>query len=936
MKLLKLLFLFLLINQYISSRCFAVQDTLLVKSKEHLVTDIFAKIFSKYQVNQLIRNELTELSTLNNQALFFQKPSNELKKIYLITFDSKIPKDKIIFLLKQTGNFEYVEEYPERHLSLIPNDSLYSEQYYMKVLNVTQAWDSIKIKSKVIVGVVDTGVDYEHPDLKNNIFQNSGELGLDSNNVDKKSNGIDDDGNGFIDDWHGWDFIGDSLGQDNDPFPGHGHGTHVSGTIAAEINNTIGIAGMCDSLIILPLKCGSDNPLSTSLQNSFEAILYAAKMGAKVINCSWGGTSRSQTEQEVIDAVIKLGTNVVAAAGNSNEDAAFYPASYEGVISVAATDSADVKTFFSNYNSNVDVSAPGINIMSTLPWNSYASWMGTSMASPVVAGIAAMLKMVHPEYNPLQLGEHLKATTTDINTGNPLYVGKLGRGRVDALKAVTEQYPKSILIKKISIEEEFADRRYLSDEKCFISFELENLLTDLKNMSILIRTTDNSKIQFSPSVIKYGELKQNSIAKLLKASEFIIPQYESYDNQLEIEFIFFEGAEILNQKAMSINVNPSYLNFENNDISTTFNSCGNIGFNDYPQNEQGIGFSYKNSPNLLYEGSVMISIDSLLADVARSGNQSYQNNGLTMRRKLEYLPIMNPTLLAGSAAFGENELLAKPMGLKVEHLIHQQKMPSNVIYSIYDIVNTNDYSMDSVYLGLYFDWDIGISGTDNITLWVGGMNCALIQNSLIDSLPKIAVKMLSNHPHNFWAIDNDGTTYENPGVWDGFTDKEKIRMLKSGIGRDLSGITDVSAVISAGPIFMSAKDTSRVSFAIVSDRYTDRLLGSVEKATEYAIDSQLANGTHNIPPQSNSLLIYPNPLYDDNEINILFELKEKSEFSIDVYDMMGKKVENIKSGNYHSGKYFLKHTLWNLAQGSYFIILKNKSDRKSFPIIITR
>lgn len=913
-------------------------DSLIIKVNSEKEKLDLSNLFRNYSFKPLIRNEL--LQTRENDKKFesnqIQSSLIELSKIFLLQFESDIPIYKLISILKKIDLIEYVEFYPKRNLCFIPNDSLFNQQYYMQLLRIPEAWDSVQVKKQVLVGIVDTGIDYDHPDLTDNIWINPGESGIDSEGKDKKNNGIDDDGNGFIDDWHGWDFMADSLGEDNDPFPGHGHGTHVGGTVGAVINNTIGIAGMCDSIKILPVKAGSDNPFSTSVRNTYEALLYAAKMGADVINCSWGGSSRSLAEQEVINAAISLGSTIIAAAGNDGEDAPLFPAAYEGVVSVASIDSSETKSFFSNYNGTVDVSAPGMDIISTLPWNSYAAWMGTSMASPIASGVAAMIIMTHPEYSPIQVGEHLKATCSDIYSKNSNYYGKLGKGRIDAFKAITEKKPKNILIRNINISNDANSDRFQSNSKCYISLELENVLTPLKNFRIFVRAIGNSDVEFNPSFLEVGEFKQFSKIKIEKGIEFKLPQINEFDQIFEIELSLLDSFDLINQMVTSITVNPSYLTFDNNSISTTFNSKGNIGFNDYPTNIQGVGFTFNGSSNILFEGSLMISSDTILADVARNSGQSMQNNGLIMHKNIEYLPLMNPSLLVGNAEIVDNPLIAFTPGIKINQTVHQQKTPNNAIFSVYDLINTKNTFQDSVYAGLYFDWDIGISGTDNQTYWNSELNSAIIQNVKIDSLPKVAVKMLSDFKNNYWAIDNDGTSEENPGVWDGFTEEEKIRMLKSNIGRDTSRITDVGIVLSAGPIFLDAYDTTRVCFVIVCDTTLEGLSKSLSLAEEYAKNSFLDKLENKRPITSDKITkVFPNPALRHEDITIFFEIFDFSNISIEIYDSIGKKIVTLIDDKKEKGKYAFQWNTQNFSTGIYFIKMVNGRDQSIYPLLIS-
>lgn len=923
-------------------------DTIIVKFKQlGSVSDFESKINNlgyQYNLNKLINPNLLPTNDLLKNRNLTQSSkvkiatlSNSLSRTFKLIIYSKIPTDKLLQSLSKLPEVELAELYPQRNTCWYPNDTLFYEQFYMDLLKVPEAWDSLKVRRQILVGVVDTGVDYEHPDLADNIWINPGEDGSDAEGQDKRTNGIDDDQNGFIDDWHGWDFMSssDSSGYDNDPMPGHSHGTHVSGTIAAIINNITGIAGMCDSIKILPVKIGEDNPFATSLRNSYEGLLYAAKMGAEVINCSWGGTSSSVTEQEVIDLATELGSCVIAAAGNNNSDIGFYPASYNNVLSVAASDAEDHKAYFSNYFGTVDIIAPGIDIISSVAGGGYAKWRGTSMATPIVVGVAAMVKMKYPDYSPIQLHEHLKATTDNIDSLNPQFIGKIGKGRVNALKAVTIENPKNILVKKTIIEDKNGDGRFVSNEECNLSIFLGNYLSKIDNLIIRVQTVDYPENIVLPRELKYGEFLPNTTIELDKKFSFTLPQFDKFDFRYVIKILLYDGAELINTYLTSVFVNPSYLNFSNNKIATTFNSRGNIAFNDYSFNEQGIGFLYDNSPNILFEGSLMIAKDTMIADVARGEGQLSQNKGFAINRNLEYLPLANPNMLAGNTLFNKN--IENFPDISVNHWIYQPALPDNVVYSVYDIINNTDEIIDSVYVGLYFDWDIGISGVDNVAEWNEKNQIGIVRNIMIDSLPVIGVKQLTNFQNNFWAIDNDGTTDENPGVWDGFYKEEKIRMLRSGIGRAKSTSTDVSIVSGAGPLFFDRKDTLRVTFALLANKNVDELLKSIPIINKFATDQNIIDGNINKPiEQSKILTVYSNPIKIGDEFYIKLQLADDSNIQIYLYDVLGNRSQNLIEGRYNKSKYLFKIKLPNFAQGSYFIVLEANNTISSVPIIIDK
>ncbi len=277
-------------------------------------------------------------------------------------------------------------------VTTVPNDPRYGELWGMTKIKAPQAWDTTRGDPGVLVAVIDSGVDASHEDLLNNLWINAGEIGTDTNGNDKATNDFDDDGNGYKDDWQGWDF----YNVDNDPSDDNSHGTHVAGTIGAVGNNSLGVAGVCWDVSLVALKfLGSDGYGFTA--DAINAVEYANSLGADIQNNSWGGGGFSEGLEGAVKSAYSNGTLFVVAAGNdnsNNDNVPSYPASYEvpNVISVAATDENDKLASFSNYGSDsVDLAAPGVNILSTVPGGGYEKFQGTSMACPHVAGAAALL-----------------------------------------------------------------------------------------------------------------------------------------------------------------------------------------------------------------------------------------------------------------------------------------------------------------------------------------------------------------------------------------------------------------------------------------------------------------------------------------------------------------------------------------------------------------
>jgi subtilisin family serine protease len=295
-------------------------------------------------------------------------------------------------------------------------------------IDAPEAWQITTGSPNVVVAVIDSGVDYRHPDLRNNIWVNQDEI---------PGNGLDDDRNGYVDDVYGYDF-GDN---DADPQDTNGHGTHVAGTIAAQRNNGIGIVGVAPNVKVMPLKVlkTRDGSLASFFSAAVQAIDYAVHNGAKISNNSWGTYEQYYPLETAIARAAREGHIFVAAAGNftnNNDIKPFKPAAYEhtNIISVAATDNRDNLAYFSNYGQrSVDIAAPGMGIYSTLPGGRYGYKQGTSMAAPHVAGAAALVMSQNPSWT----SEQIIRAVIDSGDAVPALAGKVASGkRLNAAQAV--------------------------------------------------------------------------------------------------------------------------------------------------------------------------------------------------------------------------------------------------------------------------------------------------------------------------------------------------------------------------------------------------------------------------------------------------------------------------------------------------------------------
>ncbi len=326
--------------------------------------------------------------------------------------------------LEDISGVEWVEPNYTLQLDFVPDDPHYDtveprQTPYLDRIDAAGAWDLTRGRPEIVIAVLDTGVDMSHEDLAGAIWTNPGEI---------PGNGIDDEGNGFIDDEHGWDF----ASQDNLPDDDYGHGTHVAGIVAARIDNGIGIAGLAGAATIMPVDV-FDYAIGT-YEDLIRAIVYATDNGAHVINMSLGASSYSLGEEMAVNYAFSRGVVVVAAAGNTGDELLHYPAAHANAIAVASTTAQDVLSSFSTRGVWVDIAAPGSSIYSTVYGNSYRTMSGTSMATPHVAGLAALILSRNPTLTPTQVQDLIESTADDLGpTGRDIFYGA---GRINAGRAV--------------------------------------------------------------------------------------------------------------------------------------------------------------------------------------------------------------------------------------------------------------------------------------------------------------------------------------------------------------------------------------------------------------------------------------------------------------------------------------------------------------------
>ncbi|MBC8124682.1 MAG: S8 family serine peptidase [Candidatus Kapabacteria bacterium] len=446
-----------------------------------------------------------------------------LDRVYHVQYNEAIDPFDACAKMMDNPDVEYAIPYYVQTLSYAPNDVRYGQQPWMASMKVDKAWDVTKGASTVIIAIVDSGTDWQHEDLASNIWTNPNEIA---------GNNIDDDSNGYIDDIRGWDFVGNIskadaesgiYRPDNNPRVSGaitdvtGHGTVVGGCAGAVTNNAKGVASPGFNCKIIPIKCGSDNPNFSGILRGYEAIAYAADLGAHIINCSWGGYDQSASGQDIIDYAISKGSLVIAASGNfgvNNDIFKHSPASLSGVLSVGSCTTSDAVSNFSNYGMNVSVYAPGEGIMSTYPNNQYKGLTGTSFSSPLAAGIAGLVKSVHPDWTPEMIYAQIRGTADPLSgvtiDTKPRYWGRINAER--AVKVNTtftsgERMP-GLLLNGLEIGGS-ASGRVTTYNRTTINFKIKNVLSDASGVNVTPRLLVSNVQYFGTATISLGSILRN-------------------------------------------------------------------------------------------------------------------------------------------------------------------------------------------------------------------------------------------------------------------------------------------------------------------------------------------------------------------------------------------------------------------------------------------
>lgn len=769
-----------------------------------------------------------------------RKVQTDISRYFKVSFDKAYPIEQFINEMYGTGYFDLVEPLYVHHTLLTPNDPAIGSQYYINLVKANAAWDITQGSPSIVIGIVDTGGDLDHPDIQNNLYIDP----------DDPTDGIDNDGDGYVDNNRGWDFSGADVALigtpgfqgDNNPsvFSGNkfGHGTMVAGCASATTNDGVGISGIGFNTKLLFTKHYADNQPDNSTSyssNLYEGVLYAALHGAKIINCSWGNSNASGIAQDIINYVtLDLGCLVVAAAGNSNSESPLYPAAYDNVLSVASSDENDLRSWFSNYGSTVDIIAPGSNIYTTNYDNGYRTDSGTSLSAPIVAGAAALVWAHNPSFTPLQVAEQLRISADEsFYLNNSDFKDKLGKGRLDIARALTVESP-SVRAKNQLLVNEFGESPG-PGESANLSYDFTNYLKASSPGLTVTLSSSSPYLSIVEDQFMPGALNTNqTISNLSSPFKLAFAPNTPIDQPVEAVLTFSDGD--YNDRQLVIFTMPSFIDINENNIVTTATSAGRIGFTYAAGQNNGSGFVYNDTQLLFEMGLIMGTSGSEIFDNVRAGSGVYNQDFTSASKIRKFTPGERSFSEVTTSFINAAEAGSESLAVSFRSLVWKDDPHKNFVILEYKIKNTTSDAISNFHMGIFADWDIALNGGSDRAAWDEETRLGYVAPAQPSTLPRAGVQVLTGDA-NYYAIDNDHTLPGNPlGLYDGFSDAEKFTTLSNGVTKTQAGGTDggdVSHVVSSGPYIIPAQGEITIAFAlhgagslpdlITSAKYADTL-----------------------------------------------------------------------------------------------------------------
>jgi subtilisin family serine protease len=783
----------------------------------------------------------------------------DLRLIYQVWLPATTALPKAILALHQTGVLTYVEPLYFRAPLYQPNDPLAdstnaSGQYHLRNIRAYQAWDVTKGDSSVLIGITDTGFRLSHEDLN----------GQWQRNYQDPPDGRDNDNDGYIDNYRGWDLADDDNNPASDSYQQPRHGVHSAGAASARPDNGRGVAGAGFNCRFLPLKIYPSTPGGSFA--GFEAIVYAADHGCQVINMSWGGAGgRSQFEQDAITyAAVNRDAVVVASAGNTNAELDFYPASYEHVLSVGASSRTDVKSRYATYSRRLDLVAPGDDILTV--WGDtdtdYIPATGSSFSAPLVAGAAGLVRARFPQFTAAQVRAQLRRTTDNIDAlpGNAAYIGKLGTGRLNMLRAVRANDQRAARLTQRRFSP--AKGAYQPADTIRLTVEVQNLLLPVQNLTLTVTS-------LSPFLtVRQGTFGAGALATLARTTNSAAPFRLAVAatvplNTRAVLRYHFEDAATGYQEDQygTLLLNPDYVVLNAGDLALTLTSRGSLGY-DGIGSDLGEGVTYRGGAPLLYEGGLLLAtgpsrVSSRLRNERNVADADFfRLTQAALRRQPLRADQEASNVLQDSLPSATRN---RTVGVQVRQRGYAWAQAPHRDYVVleYQLKNVTSDTLKPLYAGLFMDWDIIPEYARNVVAWDSVRRLSYAYDAGSPDV-YVGLQWLRGGTATTYAIDVNAPAGSAVQLSNGFSRSEKHLTLSSGTRQRTTSRpagTDIAHVVGAALPRLAPADSAVVAFAVLAAPTLAQLQAAADAAqTRYNLllptRPPLAAGTWQL---------YPNP-----------------------------------------------------------------------------
>ena len=904
---------------------------------------IFDEVAARYGV-QSIEKAFPFLDVVAAHRTLTPK-TESLRYIYKAYYTGPFAPDLVASELSKDPAVVLAEPQPlyriSTNVSATPNDARYDQQReVMERHGFPEAWDVVKgEQGSALIAIVDEGTYWQHEDLRDNLWTNPNEI---------PNNGVDDDGNGFVDDVHGWNFR-----DDGPDVYGNGinasHGTAVSGAANAVTDNTIGIAGAAWNAKFVPIHTGCRD--SDFFCFTDQGVMYAAIIGADIINCSFGGTVASETSRRVYEAAFAEGSLTVAAAGNEgmNVDSnPTYPSGYRTNLSVGGTLGTSDDNLF-NYGRTVNVFAPGYFVDVTAPDNGYSVSSGTSFAAPLTAGLAALVKTAFPDFTPGQIREQIRMTAESIDEANLGRQGLMGRGRIDAQRAVTENVRWAVRLTNASYTNQDGSDKIVSGDQVAVRATFENVHGNASNIIVALQTNESYMRRLSEPVTVPSLARGDSVTL-----EFTFQVNANAPSNRRAQLFTEIGDGVVSDTPDLVHVKVNQTKSATHEtpaLRVSVTSEGNIGYTAFSGDPEGQGVGFRpvdkngDERNPMFEGGLIVGRDNgSISDCLRGPEGSNQEEDFILVDG-GLLELFDPGDITSQHSRVELTDAANSAGAGVR--VVQESFTDNAsghedfVVIKYTIRSIGDRSHDNLHAGLFFDWDVDVNNPQNDqarfdptlgTGWITDASSSLhVGTYLLTEQDRLHYRVISNPEE----------------LYDGYDDDEKWAHLTGGISQVSLNPTDFSQMTGIGPFSIGPEESVVVAFAVVAGKSESDYLENVGRA-QLLWDSVInAPETSTAPPEElptwDLTAMYPNP----SSGPVVFEMAApiNSEIALEVLDLLGRRVATVFSGRPSSSVHRIR---WNprgesgqaLAGGMYIVRLTAHSEgrmlRQAYPLVLLR